>query len=66
MTAHIFVIFLFIFASFKGGIASNDADASLTAFVVIAMQEGKEICAGSVGVSKHLPPLCFPELEWCQ
>ncbi|XP_050959799.1 complement C3-like isoform X4 [Labeo rohita] len=30
-----------------GGIESNDADASLTAFVVIAMQEGKEICAES-------------------
>uniref|UniRef100_A0A8C1RKX7 NTR domain-containing protein n=1 Tax=Cyprinus carpio TaxID=7962 RepID=A0A8C1RKX7_CYPCA len=31
-----------------GGIQSNDADASLTAFVVIAMQEAREICAGSV------------------
>uniref|UniRef100_A0A8C1ZEJ2 NTR domain-containing protein n=1 Tax=Cyprinus carpio TaxID=7962 RepID=A0A8C1ZEJ2_CYPCA len=31
-----------------GGIQSKDADASLTAFVVIAMQEAREICAGSV------------------
>uniref|UniRef100_A0A8C1PZW7 Uncharacterized protein n=1 Tax=Cyprinus carpio TaxID=7962 RepID=A0A8C1PZW7_CYPCA len=32
-----------------GGVQGNDADASLTAFVVIAMQEGKEICGKSVG-----------------
>ncbi|XP_026068420.1 complement C3-like [Carassius auratus] len=31
-----------------GGVESKDADASLTAFVVIAMQEPREICAGSV------------------
>uniref|UniRef100_A0A673LD15 Anaphylatoxin-like domain-containing protein n=1 Tax=Sinocyclocheilus rhinocerous TaxID=307959 RepID=A0A673LD15_9TELE len=31
-----------------GGVEGNDADASLTAFVVIAMQEGREICAESV------------------
>ncbi|XP_052459373.1 complement C3 isoform X1 [Carassius gibelio] len=31
-----------------GGVESKDADASLTAFVVIAMQEAREICAGSV------------------
>ncbi|XP_059409021.1 complement C3-like isoform X4 [Carassius carassius] len=31
-----------------GGVQSKDADASLTAFVVIAMQEPREICAGSV------------------
>uniref|UniRef100_A0A8C1Q4C6 Uncharacterized protein n=1 Tax=Cyprinus carpio TaxID=7962 RepID=A0A8C1Q4C6_CYPCA len=30
-----------------GGVQGNDADASLTAFVVIAMQEGKEICGKS-------------------
>ncbi|XDV16019.1 hypothetical protein PO909_015911 [Leuciscus waleckii] len=32
-----------------GDVRGLDADASLTAFVVIAMQEGREICAGSVG-----------------
>ncbi|XP_048051368.1 complement C3-like isoform X1 [Megalobrama amblycephala] len=32
-----------------GDVRGKDADASLTAFVVIAMQEGREICAGSVG-----------------
>ncbi|XP_051749566.1 complement C3 isoform X3 [Ctenopharyngodon idella] len=32
-----------------GGVRGKDADASLTAFVVIAMQEGREICAGAVG-----------------
>ncbi|XP_067258556.1 complement C3-like [Chanodichthys erythropterus] len=32
-----------------GGIRGKDADTSLTAFVVIAMQEGREICAGAVG-----------------
>ncbi|XP_050960786.1 complement C3-like [Labeo rohita] len=32
-----------------GDVQGKDADASLTAFVVIAMQEGREICAGSVG-----------------
>ncbi|XP_050960509.1 complement C3-like [Labeo rohita] len=32
-----------------GGVRGQDADASLTAFVLIAMQEGREICAGSVG-----------------
>uniref|UniRef100_A0A671NSI1 Complement C3-like n=1 Tax=Sinocyclocheilus anshuiensis TaxID=1608454 RepID=A0A671NSI1_9TELE len=31
-----------------GGVQGNDADASLTAFVVIAMQEAREICAESV------------------
>nr|XP_055060094.1 complement component c3a, duplicate 6 [Misgurnus anguillicaudatus] len=31
-----------------GDIRSKDADASLTAFVLIAMQEGNEICARSV------------------
>ncbi|KAK2909403.1 hypothetical protein Q8A67_005240 [Cirrhinus molitorella] len=31
-----------------GGIRGQDADASLTAFVLIALQEGREICAGSV------------------
>ncbi|XP_067260267.1 complement C3-like [Chanodichthys erythropterus] len=31
-----------------GGVEGKDADASLTAFVVIAMQEGREICAGAV------------------
>uniref|UniRef100_A0A9J7X3A1 NTR domain-containing protein n=1 Tax=Cyprinus carpio carpio TaxID=630221 RepID=A0A9J7X3A1_CYPCA len=35
-------------AEMVGGIQSKDADASLTAFVVIAMQEAREICAGSV------------------
>ncbi|KAF4118186.1 complement C3-like [Onychostoma macrolepis] len=32
-----------------GGVQGRDAGASLTAFVLIAMQEGREICAGSVG-----------------
>ncbi|KAK9981497.1 hypothetical protein ABG768_001027 [Culter alburnus] len=32
-----------------GDVRGKDAGASLTAFVVIAMQEGREICAGSVG-----------------
>ncbi|XP_026067984.1 complement C3 [Carassius auratus] len=32
-----------------GDVQGKDADASLTAFVVIAMQEAREICAGSVG-----------------
>ncbi|KAK9981652.1 hypothetical protein ABG768_001176 [Culter alburnus] len=32
-----------------GDVRGKDAEASLTAFVVIAMQEGREICAGSVG-----------------
>ncbi|KAK7161087.1 hypothetical protein R3I94_003922 [Phoxinus phoxinus] len=31
-----------------GDVRGRDADVSLTAFVVIAMQEGREICAGSV------------------
>ncbi|KAK7165642.1 hypothetical protein R3I93_005648 [Phoxinus phoxinus] len=38
-------------SAMAGGVQGKDgdADASLTAFVVIALQEGKEICAGSVG-----------------
>ncbi|XP_048051427.1 complement C3-like [Megalobrama amblycephala] len=32
-----------------GDVQGKDADASLTAFVVIAMQEGRWICAGAVG-----------------
>uniref|UniRef100_A0A672Q7I3 Complement C3-like n=1 Tax=Sinocyclocheilus grahami TaxID=75366 RepID=A0A672Q7I3_SINGR len=32
-----------------GDVQGKDADASLTAFVVIAMQEAREICAESVG-----------------
>ncbi|XP_067261320.1 complement C3-like isoform X2 [Chanodichthys erythropterus] len=32
-----------------GDVRGKDAGASMTAFVVIAMQEGREICAGSVG-----------------
>ncbi|XP_048051363.1 complement C3-like [Megalobrama amblycephala] len=32
-----------------GDVRGKDAEASLTAFVVIAMQEGREICAGAVG-----------------
>ncbi|XP_073698369.1 complement C3-like [Garra rufa] len=32
-----------------GDVRGKDSEASLTAFVVIAMQEGREICAGSVG-----------------
>jgi len=32
-----------------------NADASLTAFVVIAMQEARGICAGPVAVSTALP-----------
>ncbi|XP_052459367.1 complement C3a.1 [Carassius gibelio] len=32
-----------------GDVRGKDAEASLTAFVVIAMQEAREICAGSVG-----------------
>ncbi|XP_067258586.1 complement C3-like isoform X2 [Chanodichthys erythropterus] len=31
-----------------GDVRGKDADASLTAFVVIAMQEGREICVGAV------------------
>ncbi|XP_051749859.1 complement C3 isoform X2 [Ctenopharyngodon idella] len=31
-----------------GDVRGKDAEASLTAFVVIAMQEGREICAGTV------------------
>ncbi|XDV16105.1 hypothetical protein PO909_015948, partial [Leuciscus waleckii] len=38
-----------IHGTMVGGVKGRDADASLTAFVVIAMQEGREICAGSVG-----------------
>uniref|UniRef100_A0A8C1RUS9 Uncharacterized protein n=1 Tax=Cyprinus carpio TaxID=7962 RepID=A0A8C1RUS9_CYPCA len=32
----------------SSGMVGKNADGSLTAFVVIAMQEGREICAGSV------------------
>ncbi|XP_048052089.1 complement C3-like [Megalobrama amblycephala] len=32
-----------------GDVRGKNADASMTAFVVIALQEGREICAGSVG-----------------
>ncbi|TRY87359.1 hypothetical protein DNTS_017221 [Danionella cerebrum] len=32
----------------QGDVRGKDADASLTAFVLIAMQEGNQICAGSV------------------
>nr|WEM32064.1 complement component 3 [Mylopharyngodon piceus] len=32
-----------------GDVRGKDADASLTAFIVIAMQEGREICSGAVG-----------------
>ncbi|RXN05935.1 complement C3-like protein [Labeo rohita] len=39
----------------------EDADASLTAFVLIAMQESREICAGSVG----LDLLCRGGLQTC-
>uniref|UniRef100_A0A673LIZ4 NTR domain-containing protein n=1 Tax=Sinocyclocheilus rhinocerous TaxID=307959 RepID=A0A673LIZ4_9TELE len=39
-----------------GDVRGKDADASLTAFVVIAMQEAREICAGSVGVSEFVSP----------
>nr|AZZ09374.1 putative complement component c3 [Ctenopharyngodon idella] len=39
---------LFICALFQGDVQGKDAEASLTAFVVIAMQEGREICAGAV------------------
>ena len=43
-------------ALFQGDVQGKDADASLTAFVVIAMQEGRGICAGSVGVSEFVSP----------
>ncbi|XP_048051365.1 complement C3-like [Megalobrama amblycephala] len=36
-----------IMSSMMGGVRGSDA--SLTAFVVIAMQEGREICAGAIG-----------------
>nr|BAE45241.1 complement component C3-2 [Danio rerio] len=35
--------------SIMGGIEGQNTDVSLTAFVLIAMQEGKEICGGTVG-----------------
>ncbi|XP_047659457.1 complement C3-like [Tachysurus fulvidraco] len=36
-------------ASMVGGVRGIDADASLTAFVLIALQEGKHLCANLVG-----------------
>ncbi len=53
---------MFICPSFQGDVRGKDAEASLTAFVVIAMQEGREICAPLVSVSTPLPPFCLPEL----
>uniref|UniRef100_A0A673LIL4 Complement C3-like n=1 Tax=Sinocyclocheilus rhinocerous TaxID=307959 RepID=A0A673LIL4_9TELE len=38
-----------VFHGEMGGVQGKDANASLTAFVVIAMQEGREICAKAVG-----------------
>ncbi|KAK9981656.1 hypothetical protein ABG768_001180, partial [Culter alburnus] len=38
-----------IHAEMVGDVQGKDAEASLTAFVVIAMQEGREICKTSVG-----------------
>lgn len=35
---------------FQGGVRGKDADASLTAFVLIALQEGRHLCANLVGV----------------
>ncbi|XP_067296786.1 complement C3-like [Pseudorasbora parva] len=37
-----------IHSEMTGGVQGKDAEASLTAFVVIAMQEARGICAGSV------------------
>ncbi|KAK2909404.1 hypothetical protein Q8A67_005241 [Cirrhinus molitorella] len=36
-----------------GDVRGKDADASLTAFVLIAMQEGRKVCAGSVDSLKE-------------
>uniref|UniRef100_A0A671NUY1 Complement C3-like n=1 Tax=Sinocyclocheilus anshuiensis TaxID=1608454 RepID=A0A671NUY1_9TELE len=36
-----------LYSSLKGDVRGKDADASLTAFVVIAMQEARDICAES-------------------
>ena len=35
----------------QGGVRGNDADASMTAFVLIAMQEGSHLCIETVAVS---------------
>lgn len=35
----------------QGDVRGNDADASMTAFVLIAMQEGSELCSKTVTVS---------------
>lgn len=35
---------------FQGGVRGNDADASLTAFVLIALQEANHLCGKLVGV----------------
>ncbi|XP_057187930.1 complement C3-like [Triplophysa rosa] len=44
-----------------GDVRGKDADASLTAFVLIAMQEGSEICARSLPVSPaHSPVMSQP------
>ncbi|XP_026054591.1 complement C3-like [Carassius auratus] len=48
----------------QGDIQSKDADASLTAFVVIAMQEAREICAGSFAVSELVSPRAGLVLHW--
>ncbi|KAK2818280.1 hypothetical protein Q7C36_022213 [Tachysurus vachellii] len=59
-------------AAMVGGVRGKDADASLTAFVLIALQEGKHLCAKSVGslpestrkatefLEKRLPSLTNP------
>lgn len=50
-----------VFVLIQGDVLGKDADASLTAFVLIAMQEGSEICARSFPVSlAHSPVMSQP------
>lgn len=41
---------LIYLCEYQGNVHEKDDDASLTAFVLISMQEGSKICAGSVSV----------------
>ncbi len=51
----------FICALLQGGVEGTEPDASLTAFILIAMQEGREICAPLVSVSIPLTSFCLPK-----
>lgn len=44
---------------------TKEADMSLTAFVLIALQEAKDICEGQVNVSvpSALPPVALPSWD---